>query len=53
LPYLQEGNMSDTFPTGSAFAAHVHEVVNLDEHGASLGAVEKSIESKATLDASR
>jgi hypothetical protein len=37
--------MSGTLTTGSGFAAHVHEIVVLDEQGASLGAVEGSIES--------
>lgn len=37
--------MSGTISSGSSFATHVHEVVDLDEHGASLGTVEASIES--------
>jgi hypothetical protein len=32
-------------PRTSSFAAHVHEVVDLDKHGASLEAVEASIDS--------
>jgi hypothetical protein len=37
--------MSATLTAGSSFAAHVHEVIDLDEHGASLRAVERSIDS--------
>jgi hypothetical protein len=36
--------MSGTGTTGSGFAAHVHEVIDLDDQGASLGAVEGLIE---------